>query len=143
MPFWVVYMSFAIVGAASFHIALKYAGGALSSAAGILVLQIAAAIGAFLIYMFSPVQPKEQFTSSVNGIALTVFAGIVIMLTNYCIIAMYAMNAPISIAVPVIRSGAMLLSFIAGVFLFQEGIDFKKIMGLGLTVSGLFLLLKK
>ncbi len=47
---------------------------------------------------------------------------------------------PMSIAGPVFNTAATLATFLLGVFWFGEGISFAKIVGLGLCLTGVFLL---
>lgn len=75
--------------------------------------------------------------------SIAVFAGLSFVGIDLCLIKMYKCGAPVSIAIPSIRTGLSISSALIGVIVFRENLDLVKAVGIATGSAGIFLAMKR
>ncbi|GAI86232.1 unnamed protein product, partial [marine sediment metagenome] len=73
----------------------------------------------------------------------SVLAGVSIGLASLFFIKMFASGANLSIGVPLVRIGIVLLASVLGILILKEGFSFRYLIGFALSLIGLYLLITK
>jgi bacterial/archaeal transporter family protein len=97
----------------------------------------ATTILAYLATLYFSDHWNQQFTNS--GLAYSVLTGICVGVGTVFFFILFQRGGPLS-AVPMILAGGAALMALAGVFLFREPASFPRILGIVLSILGLFLL---
>lgn len=137
---WLVYAVIAMIGTTAFNVFLKSSEGQISPLAGTFLLQLSALVMAGVMFFFHSAQADTELVWSTKGIVYSVLAGLVIMLVNFAIFSMYHHGAPLSLAVPLARTGMIVLTVFCGFVIFREPVNLEKLIGIALCLSGVYLL---
>src|SRR3954467_5224083 len=97
----------------------------------------AATILACLATLYFSGHWNQEFTNS--GIAYSVLTGLCVGVGTVFFFILFQMGGPLS-AVPMILAGGAALMAVAGIFFFRETASFPRILGIVLSIAGLFLL---
>jgi uncharacterized membrane protein len=76
-----------------------------------------------------------------NGLLFASVGGIAIGLASIFFIKMFATGTNLSVGVPVVRIGMVILGSLLGVLILKEGINLKYILGFLISIAGLYLLI--
>jgi drug/metabolite transporter (DMT)-like permease len=139
---WYYLVFIAVIGTSAFSAFVKLSHGKIDPILGTVLLQFAAFILVALYYggKRSSLDSAVVWTSA--GVIYSLLAGVFIVIANLCIFYIYHYGAPLSIAAPMMRVGSMILVVLIGIFLFKENLDHTKILGLILSITGIYLLAK-
>ena len=84
----------------------------------------------------------ETYNKITNkGLIYSILAGLIIGVANIAILAMYHYKAPLSVAVPITRTGGMLLTVVLGILLFSEILTIKQVIGIILGIISILFLI--
>lgn len=139
---WMVYAAIMMVGSAVFNICLKYSDGHIEPVVGAFLLQLAATVLATFLLIGYQAQSDTRIVWTMPGVTFSVVAGLVIMIVNYSAFAMFNQGAPLSVAVPLIKTATVLITVAAGFVLFREQFTWEKLTGIVLCLSGIYLLVR-
>lgn len=78
-----------------------------------------------------------------NGLLFSILAGIMVGLASIFFTKLFAIGTNLSIGVPIVRIGMVVFASILGVLLLKEGINVKYVVGVLLSLTGLFLVITK
>jgi uncharacterized membrane protein len=81
--------------------------------------------------------------ASTEGLIYNVIGGIFIALASITFIKVFSSGSNLSIGVAIVRIGMVILATLLGLFLLQEKLMFKQIIGIIIALFGLFLVLVK
>ncbi|MEZ5919696.1 MAG: EamA family transporter [Alphaproteobacteria bacterium] len=140
---WVLYACIVVLGAAGIHIFSKISQPFITVYPALLVATASAfvsagiAAGVFVLFRggFSTIgviQPAGLLYAALVGVCITV--------AHLAIFYMYGANAPLSIAMPIVRMGAVVLAVFAGVLFFREQLTFINYAGIGLAILAVILM---
>lgn len=101
------------------------------------IVSFVVAMGWFLIRM----QFGEQANVTKLGLTYSIIAGIFIGIASIFFIRMFSLGVNLSIGVPLVRVGMIVLGSLFGVFLLKEGVNFRYLIGFGLSILGLYLIM--
>lgn len=143
MQLWIAYVAFCIVGVAAYNISMKVAGDHINPFVFTVGLTAVALIGhlaclaAYKFYMGEEVTLKADRM----GLWMAVAAGIAVVVIDLCMF--FAIRTGGVVATNILFTvGAMLLTTLAGFFIFKEPLTPTKIAGLALGAISLILLAK-
>lgn len=94
-------------------------------------------MGWFLIRM----QFGEQANVTKLGLTYSIIAGVFVGLASIFFIRMFALGTNLSIGVPLVRVGMVIMSAVLGILLLKEGVNLKFGIGFILSLFGLYLVM--
>lgn len=101
------------------------------------IVSFVVAMGWFLIRM----QFGEQANVTKLGLTYSIIAGVFVGLASIFFIRMFALGTNLSIGVPLIRVGMVIMSAVLGILLLKEGVSLKFGVGFILSLLGLYLVM--
>jgi len=101
------------------------------------IVSFVVAMGWFLIRM----QFREQANVTKLGLTYSIIAGVFVGLASIFFIRMFALGTNLSIGVPLVRVGMVIMSAVLGIFLLKEGVNLKFGVGFILSLLGLYLVM--
>jgi len=101
------------------------------------IVSFVVAMGWFLIRM----QFGEQANVTKLGLTYSIIAGVFVGLASIFFIRMFALGTNLSIGVPLVRVGMVIMSAVLGIFLLKEGVNLKFGVGFILSLLGLYLVM--
>ncbi len=120
----------------------KASSGSTSSELLTFIFNLGATISPLIILAYLAIK-KTAINYSMNPIILSLFAGILVGIGGVLLFNLLSKGQAVSIAFPAIRVLSLLVVTIGGFLLFSEPISFKIIVGLILSLAGVFILLVK
>ena len=143
MQLWIFYVALCIVGVAAYNIAMKVAGDHINPFVFTVGLTAVAMVGhliclgAYKFYMGEDV----AFKADRIGLWMALAAGVAVVVIDLCMF--FAIRTGGVVATNILFTvGAMLLTTLAGFFIFKEPLTPTKIAGLALGAISLILLAK-
>ena len=138
---WLTTALFTIVFYSTFDLFVKLASGKINDNLGAAIMNITSfivAIGWFLI--------RAQFggeTASVTRLGLTysILAGIFVGLASIFFIRMFALGTNLSIGIPLVRVGMVVVGSLLGILILKEGFNVRYLLGFLLSALGLYLVM--
>src|SRR5688500_16941330 len=138
---WVVYAVGAAVALAVAGVLVKLAAGKLPSSFGLLLYGCVPFATGLVWFLWDksrngpmPVQPQAAVFAVGVGVAFT--------LVTIALYGAFRVGAPISMASPLIRLAGLLIASVVGVLFWKEGISVRYVIGMALSVIGIFLIVK-
>ena len=101
------------------------------------IVSFVVAMGWFLIRM----QFGEQANITKLGLTYSILAGVMVGISSIFFIRMFSFGVNLSVGVPLIRVGMIVLGSLFGVLLLKEGVNFRYLIGFGLSIFGLYLVM--
>ena len=138
---WLTTALFTIVFYSLFDLFLKFAAGKINDNLGAAIINIVSfvvAMGWFLIRMqFGGEHPDI----TKPGLIYSIIAGVFVGVASIFFIRMFALGVNLSIGIPLVRVGMIVLGSLFGVLLLKEGVNFRYLFGFSLSVLGLYLIM--
>jgi transporter family protein len=131
------------IGAAIFYglhqIFTKLASRGIGDGIGGFVVEVTAAvtIGLYLVFLRYSGRWNQSFTSS--GFSYSVLTGLCVGIGTILFFQLFQRGGPLS-SVPAILAGGAAIMAVTGILFFKESVQPLKILGIVLSISGLFLL---
>jgi transporter family protein len=97
----------------------------------------AASILAYLVFLFLSGQWNQQ--ASVTGIAYSMLTGVCVGAGTVFFFLLFQKGGPLS-AVPMVLAGGAALMAIVGIVVFHEQASWPRLLGIALSIAGLYLL---
>ncbi|SRR5258706_5634642 len=94
---------------------------------------------AFIIY--AKFQGEKLFDIKPYGLLFSVLAGLAVGGASIFFVKMFATGTNLSTGVPLVRIGMVVVGSLLGIFLLKEGVNLKYLLGLALSICGLFLVI--
>lgn len=91
-----------------------------------------------LLYLYF--HGEKVFVTKQGGYLYTILAGIAITGAAIFFLKMFAVGTNLSLGVPIVRIGMVILGSLLGVILLKEGITLKYMLGFFLSIAGLYLI---
>lgn len=135
---WLISALFTICALASADLLIKVTAGKVSNSLALLLYGSCTFL-AGLGWVIADLLRKEKFFAQPMGIFTAVCVGIAFASVTFGLYMTYA-KAPISIASPTIRVGAIVLVSIVGVIFFKEKASLVYLIGIILAISGIVLM---
>ena len=142
LPAWIWPAIYTTLATALFNASLKMTDGEIPKAYSALILQLVALLPAIIMIFFSNETIQNSLSQITNkGLIYSILAGLIIGVANIAILAMYHYKAPLSVAVPITRTGGMLLTVVLGILLFSEILTIKQVIGIILGIISILFLI--
>lgn len=108
-------------------------------------------IGAFIVNLSSALillipityfylKGEDLFIMKHQGLQFAILAGIVVGIASLLMFKTFSLGTNLSISVPIIRTGTVLIATLLGILLLKEGISLKAVFGIGFSVIGIYLI---
>jgi len=137
---WLTTALFTILFYSVFDLFVKLASGKINDSLGAAIMNIVSfvvAFGWFLIKM------RMGVPTAVTRLGMTysILAGVFVGLASIFFIRMFALGVNLSIGVPLVRVGMIVLGSLLGILVLKEGVNVKYLLGFLLSATGLYLLM--
>ncbi len=140
---WIIYALFTIVFYVAFDFFLKKTAGKINDYLAIVIINVLALVPPFLVYLWLKWGGKQIFSTQ-EGYIYSILAGVSIGLASLTFIKVFSVGgAGLSLGSPVVRVGMVIGAFLLGVLVLKESVTTKQILGLILSVIGVYLLMFK
>jgi uncharacterized membrane protein len=138
---WIIYAVGAAVALAVADVLVKLAAGKLPSSLGLLLYGcVPFATG--LIWFLWDRSRNVSMAVQPQAIMFAVGVGVAFTLVTIALYGAFRAGAPISVASPLIRLAGLLIASVVGVVFWKEGISTRYVLGMVLSVAGLYLIVK-
>lgn len=136
---WLIYALLVCFGAAGIHIFSKLSKGLIEPTLGVFVAMIAAFVFAAIFYVL-----RGQFAglseAQFSGWVYSALVGVCVAIAHLAIFYMYNAQAPLSVAVPIVRMGAVAVVLVVGMLLLGEQLKPINFVGILLALGALVLM---
>lgn len=141
LPWW-LYCILVTLGGAFFGIAMRYADKDIEPSVFAAVYSGFATL-ILLVFLMVMIGMGEPIKYTQTALIVAVCLGPVFVLVDRGVIAMYRAGAPVSLAMPLIRTLLALITALIGIVVFAEDMDILKALGIIACSSGIFLMGQK
>tara|TARA_B000000460_G_scaffold234815_1_gene195563 strand:- start:399 stop:824 length:426 start_codon:yes stop_codon:yes gene_type:complete len=139
---WIQYALLTSLALASADFFVKLASGKLSNSLAVLLYGCCTFITGLTWVLLEKAKGIPQFFQ-MSGFLAAIGVGISFSGVTLGLYTTFGANAPISVAVPAIRLGGVLLVSLAGIILLKEPISLEYVIGVVLVCCGMYLIIKK
>lgn len=138
---WLTTALFTIIFYSLFDLFLKFAAGKINDNLGAAIINIVSFIVAISWFLWRWQFGSEQPDITKPGLIYSIIAGVFVGLASIFFIRMFALGVNLSIGVPLVRVGMIVLGSLFGVLLLKEGVNLRYILGFCFSVIGLYLVM--
>jgi len=139
---WFIFAMGAMVSVASADFFIKLAAGKLSNSIAMFIYGTCTFLFGLGWVLWQRATGVPQFAQS-SGIWAGIGVGIAFSAATLSIYATFGAGAPISLASPAIRLGALLLASVIGLTVFSEPLTWRYVIGMFLAISGIYLIITR
>lgn len=104
-------------------------------------INIVATVILCIFMMYSAMQGEKIFQIKPQGLLFSLLAGIAVAGASIFFTKMFAVGTNLSVGVPLVRVGMVILGSILGVIILREGVNLKYGIGILISIFGLYLVL--
>ena len=138
---WLTTALFTIIFYSLFDLFLKFAAGKINDNLGAAIINITSFIVAIAWFLLRWQFGGEHPDITKPGLIYSIIAGIFVGLASIFFIKMFALGVNLSVGVPLVRVGMIVLGSLFGVLLLKEGVNVRYLLGFGLSILGLYLVM--
>lgn len=124
-----------------FDFFLKLSSDKIHSGLGSFIINLTSAIVLFVYLIYLRFSGDRTFEIKSGGLLYSIISGIAIGLASIFFIRLFALGTNLSVGVPLVRIGMVILGSILGIFILKEGFNIKYIIGLIVSLFGLYLII--
>jgi len=124
----------------TFDLFVKLSSSKINSGLGNALINVGSLLTAFIWYLLISVRQGDTGYSK-NGIVLSLIAGVLVGLAGLFFIRLFSMGVNLSVGVPLVRVGMIVLGSLFGILLLKEGVNLKFGVGFILSLLGLYLVM--
>lgn len=140
---WLVFAILTIICYAVFDLFVKLSGERIHAGLGGFLINLVATIVLLIFIIFLRLRGENIPSPKPHGVLYAILAGIAVGFTTIFFMKMFAAGVNLSIGIPFVRIGIVLLASILGVVLLKEGITLRYLLGFAFALIGLYLLVAK
>jgi len=141
MPAWFWYAVLAAVLYGAHQIFTRMAADHIGEGLGGFVVEATAALSILVYLAFLSMASRWDQKSSLSGVMYSVRTGVCVGAGTIAFFLLFQKGGPLS-SVPAILAGGAAMMAIAGIFFFKEAPSWQRLLGVTLSIAGLFLLRK-
>lgn len=139
---WIIWAFIVVLSSVTYQISVKIFAGKLpifiyTSIVSVTMLSIS------LFAMFITYKPANFELLDQRKVIMAIWLGVVSLMIEISYYLLYKNNAPISIARMLTLAGSAVLLLVAGVLFFKERMTFNQVIGLFLSLAGMFFIIRK
>ncbi len=139
---WLQYSLLTVVLYSIHDITLKHLAGSVNSTLASVLINGSAAI-VLLLYLLTQTSTGKISLGTPLWSATTFYllvAGASLGIATITFMNAFASDGQLSIAVPVVYAGVILLCLLVGILFFKETLDWKQMLGAGMAIAGIYLM---
>ncbi|OGD54165.1 hypothetical protein A3J78_01920 [Candidatus Beckwithbacteria bacterium RBG_13_35_6] len=140
---WLIFALLTIIFYAGFDFFIKLSSDKIHAGLGGLIINFISTIVLLIFLLITKSKGENVFQTKSNGIIFSVIAGIVIGLATITFLKMFSAGTNLSIGVPLVRIGIVLIASFLGILVLKEPFTLKYLLGLIISLFGLYLLITK
>ena len=140
---WLFFAGATILFYSIFDFLVKISSSKINGSFGAFIMNFVSAIVVLIYMIYSSFQGEKVLSNKPGGIFYSTLAGIAIGLASIFFIRMFATGTNLSIGVPLVRIGIVVLASIIGIFLLKEGVSLRYILGFLFSLFGLYLIVAR
>jgi uncharacterized membrane protein len=106
---------------------------------GAFIINLSSALILLIPLTYFYLRGDNVLTTKPLGIPYAIIAGITVGLASLFLFKTFASGVNLSVSVPVVRTGIVVLATILGVIFLKEGFSLKALLGVGFSVIGIYL----
>ena len=139
---WILYASIAALSLAVADVCLKLAAGRITSSLGLLLYSTCTFLTG-LFWVLWDYSHGNAMRADVVGILSAVGVGVAFSAVTVSLYATFTAGAPVSLASPFIRLSGVVVVSIIGLMFMKEILTIRYVIGMVLTVVGLYLIVSR
>jgi len=140
MPVWLIGSILLAIIFGFFNVFNKIASGRIFDPLGALLVESTAVLCILLLFVYFSLTGKKSVETTSQGVIFSILAGICVGIGSVLYFFIFRSKGELSIAGPIVWGGSLLIMAIAGLVLLKEPFGFQKLLGIALSLIGLFLL---
>lgn len=140
---WVSFAFLTIIFYALFDFFLKLSSERIHAGLGGFIINLTSALVLLIFIVLLRLKGEVVTNIRPGGVLYSLAAGISIGLVTIFFMKMFASGVNLSIGVPFVRIGMVLLASLLGIFILKESVTAKYLIGFFLSLLGLYLLVTK
>ncbi|HEV2339230.1 MAG TPA: hypothetical protein VGT05_00500 [Patescibacteria group bacterium] len=140
---WLNYAFLTIFFYSLFDVFLKLSSDKMNTWLNAFFLNLVATFVLFVFVVIAYFNGEKIFAVKPGGWFFSLLAGLAISGAGIFFLKMFATGTNLSVGVPLVRVGMVVLGSLLGIFLLKEGYSFKYILGVLFSLVGLFLVIAK
>lgn len=138
---WLTFALVTIIFYSLMDFFIKLSSDKIHSGLGGSIINLVSTIVLLVFLFYSKLQGEKVLETKPGGILYSTLAGISIGFATIFFLKMFATGTNLSVGVPLVRVGIVLLASVLGILFLKEAISFKYLIGFILAVIGLYLLI--
>jgi uncharacterized membrane protein len=140
MPVWLIGSILLAIIFGFFNLFNKIAAGKISDSLGALLVESTAVFCILLLFLYLSLTGKKSADTTNQGVIFSILAGVCVGIGSVLYFFIFRSKGELSIAGPVVWGGSLLVMAVAGILLLKEPFSIQKLLGIALSLIGLFLL---
>lgn len=140
---WITFAILTVIFYALFDFFMKLSSTRIHAGLGGFIINAVSAVVLLIFIAIVRLRGEAMGTIKSGGILYSVLAGIVIGLATIFFLKMFSTGVNLSIGIPLVRIGIVLLASLIGIFILKEGFTTRYVLGFILALAGLYLLIVK
>ena len=141
MASWLVYAAAAALLYGLHQVFTKLAANRIGDGIGALVVEATAALAILVYLAFLRFSGHWNQPVTLSGLAWSVLTGVCVGIGTIAFFLLFQRGGPLSAVPGILAVGAALMACV-GFLVFREGVTFSRLLGIALSVCGLYLLRK-
>lgn len=140
---WLNFALLTVIFYSVFDLFVKLSSDKMNAYLNAFIINLVATLFLVAFVIYSYFSGEKLLTVKPGGWLFSILAGLAIGAASIFFVKMFATGTNLSIGVPLVRVGMVVIGSILGVVLLKEGFSPKYILGVLLAVVGLFLVVTK
>jgi uncharacterized membrane protein len=140
---WLNFALLTVVFYSLFDLFVKLSSDKMNSYFNAFIINLLATLVLLVFVIFAYFQGEKLFVIKPGGWLFSILAGLAIGGASIFFVKMFAAGTNLSVGVPLVRIGMVVIGSILGIMLLKEGFSIKYILGVLLSLTGLFLVIVK
>ncbi len=138
---WLTTALFTIIFYSTFDLFVKLASGKINDNFGAALINITSFVVAIIWFLFRAQFAGETPDVTRPGLIYSILAGVFVGLASIFFIRMFALGTNLSIGVPLVRVGMVVMGSLLGILILKEGFNARYLLGFLLSAAGLYLVM--
>ncbi len=140
---WLNYAFLTIIFYSFFDLFLKLSSTKMNTWFNAFIINLVATLVLLVFIIYAYFSGEKLFNVKPGGWLFSILAGFAVGGASIFFVKMFATGTNLSIGVPLVRVGMVVLGSLLGILLLKEGYSFKYILGVLFSIIGLFLVIAK
>lgn len=124
----------------TFDLFVKLSSSKINSGLGNTLINVGSLLTAFIWYLLVSIKQGDTAYTK-NGIVLSLVAGVLVGLAGLFFIRLFSLGVNLSVGVPFVRVGMIVLGSLFGILILKEGVSARYLIGFLLSAVGLYLVM--